>query len=289
MRLLHSATFGAALVMGAAGAQAADLISRQITNEPVETIVTQTPNGTVITRRPLAGPVAPVAPVVGAVAVEPRIAPAYEVGTVELQPAPAYPPPARYAPRHPVAAGGTYVDRPVGVGPPERTVVERRSEVRRTTTRNAHASQRVTHTRVTRTARHVAPPLVLDAAQRQVVYRTIVHEQVVPAATAYPAYPPPAYPQRSVVVPPAATTGYAVSTPVLDDDVYVEQLQAAAPAYAASYPIGRVLPANVVVTPLPATAAVAVPAVQPYSYATVDGRVLLVDPETNAVVADITP
>jgi hypothetical protein len=43
------------------------------------------------------------------------------------------------------------------------------------------------------------------------------------------------------------------------------------------------------VTPLPPTAAVRVPAVQPYSYATVDGRVLLVDPVTNAVVADITP
>jgi hypothetical protein len=34
---------------------------------------------------------------------------------------------------------------------------------------------------------------------------------------------------------------------------------------------------------------VQVPAVRPYSYTTVDGRVLLVDPVTNAVVADITP
>ena len=58
---------------------------------------------------------------------------------------------------------------------------------------------------------------------------------------------------------------------------------------AARYAVGSVLPASVVVAPLPATAAVRVPAVQPYRYATVDGRVLLVDPVTNAVVADITP
>jgi len=40
---------------------------------------------------------------------------------------------------------------------------------------------------------------------------------------------------------------------------------------------------------VPPTAAVRVPAVQPYSYATIAGRVLLVDPATNTVVADITP
>jgi len=53
--------------------------------------------------------------------------------------------------------------------------------------------------------------------------------------------------------------------------------------------VGAMLPASVVVTPLPAAATVQVPAVQPYSYATVDGRVLLVDPASNTVVADITP
>src|SRR5262249_40411286 len=106
----------------------------------------------------------------------------------------------------------------------------------------------------------------------------------------YPAFPPPAYPRR-VVVAPAETTGYAASTPApLDDDVYVEQTPATAPVYAtASYPVGSVLPANVVVTPLPATAAVEVPSVRAYSYPTVDGRVLLIDPDTNTVVADITP
>jgi hypothetical protein len=34
---------------------------------------------------------------------------------------------------------------------------------------------------------------------------------------------------------------------------------------------------------------VRVPAVQRYSYTTLGGRVLLVDPATNTVVADVTP
>jgi hypothetical protein len=77
----------------------------------------------------------------------------------------------------------------------------------------------------------------------------------------------------------------------LDGD-YVETVPAVAPVpryTTARYAVGAVLPESVVVAPLPAAAAVRVPVVQPYSYATVDGRVLLVDPATNAVVADITP
>jgi hypothetical protein len=149
----------------------------------------------------------------------------------------------------------------------------------------------VTRTVRRATRRIAAQPLVLDPAQRQVVYRTIVQQQVVPVAPAgYPAYPPPAYQPRTVVVAPSAMTGYALTPPPADvDDVDVEQIPPAAPLYRTRYTIGSVLPAEIALAPLPATAAVRVPSVQPYRYATVDGRVLLVDPVTNAVVADITP
>jgi Protein of unknown function (DUF1236) len=260
MRVLRSAAFGCALALGAAGAHAQSVISRQIDNAPVETIVTQTPNGTVITRRPVAAaPVYPVAP-----------------------------------------AAPTYVDETVGAAPRVETMTVRQPAETRTTTRtsrvvhharSARESRTVTRTVRRATRRIAAQPLVLDPAQRQVVYRTIVQQQVVPLAPAgYPAFPPPAYQPRTVVVAPSATTGYALTPPPADlDDVDVEQIPPAAPLYRTRTTIGSVLPADIALAPLPATAALRVPSVQPYSYATVDGRVLLVDPVTNAVVADITP
>ncbi|HEX5846167.1 MAG TPA: hypothetical protein VFY53_07790, partial [Rhodoplanes sp.] len=45
--------FGLALMSGVAAAQAQTVITRQISEEPVETTITQGPYGTVITRRPL--------------------------------------------------------------------------------------------------------------------------------------------------------------------------------------------------------------------------------------------
>jgi hypothetical protein len=242
MRVVCSATLGFALALGATSAHAQSVLTRQIDNEPVETTVTQTPNGTVITRRPLAA----------------------------------------------APAASTVVDETVGVAPTTRTrhVVR---HARRTTTEH-------TVTRTVRTTRRVAvaPPLVLAPAQRQVIYRTLVQEQVipqvapqvVPSVPGYPPFPPPA--ARTVVVAPSETTGYAVSTPaeVVDDDGYAEE---APPVYAAPYTVGSLLPASVAVTPLPARATVAVPAVRPYRYATMNGRVLLVDPVTNTVVADVTP
>jgi hypothetical protein len=258
MTVLRSAAFGCALALGAAGAHAQSVISRQIDNEPVETIVTQTPGGTVITRRPVA--VAPAVP--------------------------------------------TYVDETVGAAPTVETITVRQPAERRATARTTTRTSRVVHrarsARDTRTARRAtrriaSQPLVLGPAQRQVVYRTIVQQQVIPVApSGYPPFPPPAYGPRTVVIAPSATTGYALTPPAADiDDVDVEQIPPAVPiyrpAYRSRYTIGAVLPADVVLTPLPATAAMRVPSVQPYSYATVDGRVLLVDPVTNAVVADITP
>jgi hypothetical protein len=248
MTLMRWATLGFALAIGAAGAHAQSVVSRQVDNEPVETTVTRTPGATVITRAPLA------------------VAPASAVD----------------------------MDETVGVAPDVRTTT-------RTTRRIVHRTSRamtersVTHT--VHTARRVARsrPLALAPAQRQVIYRTLVQEQVVPAPVvsevppAVPGYPPFPPPARPVVVGPAATSGYAVSAPaevVADEDYdYAAPVATAAPVYA----VGSVLPASVAVAPLPASVAVAVPAVQPYGYATVGRRVLLVDPATDTVVADITP
>jgi hypothetical protein len=230
--------------------------------------------------------------------------PVYDYGTYGtvaprpyVAPAPVYPAPA-------AAAATTDLDETVGVAPTEvRSVTVRRpaeTAVSERTTRVTHRARETTGSatgtvrRETRRITHrvASRPLVLTPVQRNVVYRTVVQQQAVPVAPAgYPPYPAPAYQPRTVVGVPSATTGYGYTTADLDED-YVDTVPAVAPYpryTAARYALGSVLPESVVVTPLPTTAAVRVPAVQPYSYATVDGRVLLVDPVTNAVVADITP
>jgi hypothetical protein len=267
MRVLRCAALGCAVALTAASAHAQNVITRQVDNEPVETTVTQTPTGTVITRRPIAPAAIPAAPV-------------YGYGTYGT-----------FAPRpySAAAAATTELDETVGVAP---TTV-RSTRVTRETTGSATSTVRRETRHITR--RVAARPLVLSPSQRNVVYRTVVQQQVVPAMpvapAGYPRYPAPSYQPRTVVVAPSATTGYGYTTADPDED-YVETAPAVVPYpryTAARYAVGSVLPASVVVTPLPATAAVRVPAVQPYSYATIDGRVLLVDPVTNAVVADITP
>jgi hypothetical protein len=266
MRLVRCATVGIAITIGGTGAYAQSVITRTIDQEPVETTVVQGPNGTLITRRPLAGPVAR-APVVRAA----PVAPAAPVMTEDVR-----------------IGSAAYMNETVGAPPAARRATTRPS------TRAIQSAHRDTHAlarTVTRTVHTVRrAPFVLAPAQRRVIYRTIVQQQVVPPAVV-PA-PPPGYPPYPAppVVAPHATTGYAVTTPASDydyDDVYAER---GAPPYpAAPYTIGSVLPSNVVLTPLPPIVAAQVPAVRPYSYLTVDRRVLLVDPETYTVVADITP
>ena len=62
MRVLRCAALGCAVALTAASAHAQNVITRQVDNEPVETTVTQTPTGTVITRRPIAPAAIPAAP-----------------------------------------------------------------------------------------------------------------------------------------------------------------------------------------------------------------------------------
>jgi hypothetical protein len=261
-RLLHPATLGSslglALALGATGAQAQDVIAqnvftRQIDNAPVETTVTQTPGGTVITRRPLA----------------PAFDPAQAATTATVD----------------------EIDETVGVAPVRRPAARIGAPVR-AVHRDRHQVRRIESKSTVRTTRRVTAPLVLDPAQRQVVYRTIVQQQIVPPP-GYPPFPAPAYraDPRTVVVPPA-TTGYAVTTrpdvdEVYDDDVDVAQLPPE--PVPVRYAVGARLPAGLAPLPLPATAAVEVPSVRAYNYVRVGGRVLLVDPATNTVVADITP
>lgn len=274
MRVLRRATLGVALALGATGAHAQNSISRQITTEPVETTVVQGPGGTVITRRPLAAPLAPLA--------APAVRDVVRVG------ADAYMESVHAAP---VTTRAT------------RSITTRTERVRRTTRETVGAAvtpYHVTHTRsVTHTVRHVgvASPLALAPAQRRVIYRTIVQQQVIPPVAAsvvpvpppgYRPYPAPAYSERTIVAAPA-TTGYgAVGYPLDDDDdMYAEAVPPA--VVPVRYVVGARLPSNVVLAPMPAGAVVAVPAARAYGYAMIDNRVLLVDPVSYTVVADITP
>jgi hypothetical protein len=55
-----------------------------------------------------------------------------------------------------------------------------------------------------------------------------------------------------------------------------------------TYVVGSRLPADIRLIELPETVISQVPSLSPYAYAMVDGRVLLVDPQTGMIVADIT-
>jgi hypothetical protein len=210
-------------------------------------------------------------------------------------------------------ATATYVDETVGIAQPARTVrrpapAARTARYERdvTTGSGARTVQRaaVRHTTVRRTTvRHTvatrSAPLVLDEAQRRVIYRTVIQRQIVPRAyLAYPAYP--AYPTaRTVVVPATTGTGYAVTAPpyepydvqdvqeVYDDDA--PSVYASAALAPVIYPVGARLPANIALAPVPETLAVRVPAVRSYRSVLINNRVLLIDPVTYTVVADVTP
>lgn len=263
---VRSLAVGVALVSGAAAAQAQTVISRQIADEPVETIVTQGPNGTVVTRRPLGG-----APVYGAPApVYTAPAPVYAAPVPPAPiPAPVYGAPA------PVYAPGT-VGAAV-VAPDDDVVVRapapRSRTVTRTTRRTVvtrHGNPPVlarTDVRRTTTVKRAVRPVTFTPAQRRIIYRTITRQQVIaPAPVARPYWSPPVLAQ--------------------DDDLDTYIVANRAPAVA--YTVGARLPATVPTYGVPQTVVAAVPAAQPYSYAVIGGRVYLVDPGTGVIVADVT-
>ena len=224
-----------------AGANAQSLVSRSIRSEPVETTVTQTPTGTIVTRRPVDGVMQQgvAAPVV--VETVPNTIDAITTREVVQ--------------RRDATAASRLATREVAARPAKTTV-------KRTTTKQ--------------TTRTVArPELALNPQERQIVYRTIVEREVVPAR---PVVVPQTYATQQVVVPAAPV----VQTPV-----------AQAPIVAADddepvYRVGAVLPANVPLYAIPQNVALGVPATRQYSYAWLGGRAYVVDPTNGVVMADVT-
>ena len=141
---LSAAAFGAL----ATSAQA-QVISRSVNEEPVETIVTQTPNGTVVTRRPLSQ------------------APAYQA---------------------PVSTVVETVPNTVDAITTREVVRRSESRPARVTTRTTQVrkSARIVTDRparevVTRTVREPVATIALSPAERHIVYQTIVERNVVAA------------------------------------------------------------------------------------------------------------
>lgn len=229
-RILAAGSTAALLCALSPAAHAQTVVSRSISAAPVETVVTQTPAGTVVTRRPVEGVMQQgVAPVV-----------------VETVP-------------NTVDAITT------------REVVRTRdaTEASRLVTREVAARPaRTTVKRTTRqTTRTVARPrLALNPQERQIVYRTIVEREVVPARRAVPQ----TYATQQVMVPAAPV----VAATEIDDE----------PVYS----VGSVLPANVPLYAMPQNVALSVPATRPYSYAWLGGRAYVVDPANSVVLADLS-
>src|SRR4051812_29266618 len=77
---LAASSLAVGVALAASGASAQSVITRSITTEPVETVVTQTPGGTVVTRRPVEAPVAP--------ALAPSIARSVAAATIAVETVP---------------------------------------------------------------------------------------------------------------------------------------------------------------------------------------------------------
>lgn len=284
MQPLRLIALSAALLAGTAVAHA-QTVTRQITTEPVETIVTQQPDGsTVVTRRPIGD----------------------QAG--DLLPAP----PVRYAPiAAPLRAQENYqetyvepaIAEPATVGVRTTTTNTRRTTTRRVT--SVRRPEAVPRARTARTVTRTRAPLALTPTERRIVYQTIVRRDVYPgvavqpapivapaAAPVYETYggpvyrsydtydstyaAPPVVAETEVIERPPAVVGYPATTGY------------APRAYSTSYVVGSHLPASVPLVAVPETVAARVPAVRDYSYVVVGGRVYLVDPATSTVVADIT-
>jgi hypothetical protein len=245
------------VALAATGAQA-QVVSRSVSEEPVETVVTQTPDGTVVTRRPL------------------EIAPdtVDAVTTREV---------VRRLETRPVALETRTTTK---VRKPARTVRER-----------VVVRERPAERVVTRTVRPPAPVIALSPSERHIVYQTIVDRSVIPAprvvapAPVYrePVYREPVYREawRDQAWRDQAWRDQSWRDPYWNNAPVVaadEDVEIAASAYA----VGAVLPAGVPLFAVPQEIGYRVPAAQPYSYAYVGGRAYLVDPASGVIVADVT-
>ena len=111
-----------------------------------------------------------------------------------------------------------------------------------------------------------APPLALTPAQRTTIYRTIIpqwrgREPIVRERIVTESVAPVAPVARERIGNPPAASAYTVGSRIGD-------------AYA--------------LAPMPRTVAATVPAVRSYRYMVINNRLLLVDPATGIVVAEVT-
>jgi hypothetical protein len=278
MRIIGTFAVGLALVSGTSLAQAQTAVSRQITSEPVETVIIQGPNGTVVTRRILT-------PEPGVSAYVP---PDYPVAVPAVEP--------------------QYVAPAAPALVPRRTITEERARTTRRTaavTRPAPArpARTVTGTATRTIAAPVSDqPLALSPVERQVIYRTVVPREVYPAPVVAP---PPVLAPTGLYAPRAVYPA--------DDDYYQDRDYAYDPGYGGGYradpyyapdyrdpyhpeyrrvgvplAVGARVPPNIQLVAVPEPIVARVPAARPYSYARYGDRVYLVDPATGIIVADIT-
>jgi hypothetical protein len=307
---LHHAAVALALVAGAGAAHAQTVITREITTEPVETIVERGPNGTVITRRPLDTTV-PRASVTTAVTapVEPILRPRETVGSSIVTTSSSSETIAtrRIAGHRAVApqrSRATMTQRQVNVSSKAQSVRKPALRPAVSTTRAAARVTSVSRSAVAARSIPVAAP-ALTAAQRSTILRTIVEERVVPRTVitesvaaptfAAPVVTAPAVREEivteQVVTPPAPLIRERiVPRPLAVETVgaapVVTERVVATPA-SLGLAIGSRVPATVPLYALPPALGVQIPSVRSYRYAIVDDRVLLVDPATGMVVAEL--
>ena len=144
----------------------------------------------------------------------------------------------------------------------------------------------------------VTQPVPLTPAQRTIIYRTIVPQGrgrgpiVRERIVTEPVAPAPVVRERIVTRPLDA---YAYGDTYAYGETYepaprVRERVVEPDAYRANaYAIGSRVPAATRLAPIPPAIVARVPAVRSYEYMVVAGRVLLVDPDTGVVVADVTP
>jgi hypothetical protein len=248
-------------VFAAAVAQAQTSVTRQITREPVETIVTQGPNGVAVTRRILS-PEPGINTYVPAPAAYPTVATQALEPEDYVEPAP--------LPRRVTTT--TTTARTVGQASAHARTATVRERPVRTTTRT------ITVPAVTDQA------LVLSPAQRQVIYRNVVEREYVPAPVVAG---PPVVAQTEFYPPPPSA--YADERDYAYDPYHDDYRPTYRPAYRpAPYVVGARLPQSVPLYAVPEPVVARIPAAAPYSYALIDNRVFLVDPATDVIVAEIT-
>jgi uncharacterized protein DUF1236 len=294
---LHHAAVALALVAGAGTAHAQTVITREITTEPVETIVERGPAGTVITRRPLdmTVPRAPVEPI------------AQSRETVGASVVTAGSSRDTVATRRIGGQRAVAPQRTRAATPQRQDVRSKAQSVRKPAPRPAVSTTARTTARLAPAPRSIpAAAPALTAAQRSTILRTIVEERVVPRTViTEPALAAPTFAAPVVTAPDVreeiVTERVVTPTaPLIQERIVTRPLAVetvgAAPAITErvvttpagiDLAIGSPVPATVPLYALPPTLGVQIPSVRSYRYAIVDDRVFLVDPATGIVVAEL--